>query len=78
MGATVLMRVQEFERSLDALREVHDLLDPDIHRWLLAFHDWIVAENLTLLGQFDDAGPAARSSVERFDAEGEVWLPVGP
>ena len=77
-GATVLMRVQEFERSLDALREVHDLLNLDIHRWLLAYHDWIVAENLTLLGQFDNAEPAARSSVERFDAEGEAWSSVGP
>ena len=76
--ATVLMRALEFERSLGALSEAHDLLEPGVHGWLLAYHDWIVAENLTLLGQFDDAEPAARSSVERFDAQGEVWMSVGP
>ena len=76
--ATVLMRAQESERSLGALSEAHDLLEPAVHGWLLAYHDWIVAENLTLLGQFDGAEPAARSSVERFDAQGEVWMSVGP
>ena len=76
--ATVLMRAQESERSLGALSEAHDLLEPAVHGWLLAYHDWIVAENLTLLGQFDDAEPAARSGAERFDAQGEVWMPVGP
>ncbi len=76
--ATVLMRAQESERSLGALSEAHDLLEPGVHGWLLAYHDWIVAENLTLLGQFDDAEPAARSGVERFDAQGEVWMSVGP
>jgi predicted ATPase len=75
--ATVLMRAQEPERSLDALNEAHDLLEPGVHGWLLAVHDWIVAENLTLLEQFDDAEPAARSCVERFDAQGEVWMSVG-
>jgi tetratricopeptide (TPR) repeat protein len=38
----------------------------------------IVAWNLALLGRFDDAEPAARSSVERFDTQGEVWLSVDP
>jgi predicted ATPase/DNA-binding SARP family transcriptional activator len=76
--ATVLMRAQEFERSLGALSEAHDLLEPGVHGWLLAYHDWIVAWNLTLLGQFDDAEPAARSSAERFDTQGEVWLSVDP
>jgi predicted ATPase/DNA-binding SARP family transcriptional activator len=76
--ATVLMRAQEFERSLDALSEAHGLLEPAVHGWLLAVHDWIVAWNLTLLGQFDDAEPAARSSAERFDAQGDVWLSVDP
>jgi predicted ATPase/DNA-binding SARP family transcriptional activator len=76
--ATVLMRAQEFERSLGALSEAHGLLEPAVHGWLLAVHDWIVAWNLTLLGQFDDAEATARSSVERFDAEGEVWLSVDP
>ena len=76
--ATVLMRVQEFERSLDALREAHDLLEPAVHGWLLALHDWIVAWDLALLGRFDEAEAAARASVERFNAEGEVWLSVDP
>ena len=76
--ATVLMRAQEFERSLGALSEAHELLEPAKHGWLLAYHDWIVAENMMLLGQFDDAEPAARSSAERFDAQGEVWMSVGP
>ena len=76
--ATVLMRAQEFERSLDALSEAHDLLEPAVHGWLLALHDWIVAWNLALLGRLDDAEQAAHSSVERFDAQGEVWLSVDP
>jgi predicted ATPase/DNA-binding SARP family transcriptional activator len=74
--ATVLMRAHEFERSLDALSEAHDLLEPAVHGWQLALHDLIVAWDLALLGQFDDAEQAARSSVERFDAQGEVWLPL--
>ena len=76
--ATVLMRAQEFGRSLGALSEAHDLLEPAVHGWLLAYHDWIVASNMMLLGQFDDAEPAARSGAERFDAQGEVWMSVGP
>ena len=74
--ATVLMRAQEFERSLDALSQAHDLLEPAVHGWQLALHDLIVAWNLALMGRLDDAEPAAHSSVERFDAQGEVWLPV--
>ena len=77
-SGTVLMRALESERSLAALSEAHELLEPAKHGWLLAYHDWIVAENLTLLGQFDDAEPAARSGVEGFDAQGEVWMSVGP
>ena len=74
--ATVLMRAHEFERSLDALSEAHDLLEPAVHGWQLALHDLIVAWNLALLGRLDDAEQAAHSSVERFDAHGEVWLSV--
>jgi len=77
-GATVLMRALEFERSLGALSEAHDLLEPGVHGWLLAVHDWIVAWNLTLLGRFDNAEQAAQSSVERFDTQGDVWLSVDP
>jgi predicted ATPase/DNA-binding SARP family transcriptional activator len=74
--ATVLMRAHGFERSLDALSEAHDLLEPAVHGWQLALHDLIVAWNLALLGRLDDAEQAAHSSVERFDMQGEVWLPV--
>ena len=74
--ATVLMRAQEFERSLDALSQAHDLLEPAAHGWQLALHDLIAAWNLALMGRLDDAEPAAHSSVERFDAQREVWLPV--
>jgi tetratricopeptide (TPR) repeat protein len=76
--ASVLMRAQEFQRSLDALSEAHDLLEPAVHGWLLAYHDCIVAWNLALSGRLDDAEPTARSSVERFDAQGEVWYTVDP
>ncbi len=78
LTASVLMRAQEFERSLDALSEARGLLEAAGDGWLLAFHDWIVAENLRLLGRFADAEPAARSSIERFDSLGEVWSSVGP
>ena len=48
------------------------------HGWLLAAHDLIVAWNLASLGRLEDAELAARSSLERFDAEGEVLLVVSP
>ena len=76
--ATVLMRASEFERSLGALRDAHDLLEPAVNGWQLAMHDLIVAWDLALMGRLDDAEPAARSSAERFDAQGEVWLSVDP
>jgi predicted ATPase/DNA-binding SARP family transcriptional activator len=76
--ATVLMRAQEFERSLDALSQAHDLLEPAVHGWQLAMHDLILAWNLALLGRLDDAEQAAHSSIERFGRQGEVWLSVDP
>ena len=76
--ATVLVRAREFERSLELLREAHDLLQPASHAWLLAAHDLLVAWNLASLGRLEEAEPAARSSVKRFDAEGEVFLVVSP
>ena len=76
--ATVLMRAHEFERSLDALSQAHDLLEPALHGWQLARHDLILAWNLALLGRLDDAEQAARSSIERFSTQGEVWLSVDP
>src|SRR5450755_2514174 len=76
--ATVLVRAHEFRRSLEMLGEAHDLLQPAGPSWLLAAHDLLVAWNLASLGQLEDAEPAARSSVKRFDAEGEVLLVVSP
>jgi len=65
-------------RTADALSEAHDLLESAVHGWLLAVHDCMVAWNLALSGRLDDAEPTARSSVERFDAQGEVWCTVDP
>ena len=76
--ATVLGFAHQFGRSLDALSEARDLLEPAGHGWLLGVHDLIVAWNLLSLGRLEDAEPAARSSLERFDAAGEVLLVVSP
>jgi predicted ATPase/DNA-binding SARP family transcriptional activator len=76
--AAVLVRAHEFGRSLDALAEARDLLEPSGHGWLLAGHDLVLAWTLVSLGRLGDAEAAARSSVEGFDAEGEVWLVVSP
>ncbi len=76
--ATVLGFAHHFGRSLDALGEARDLLEPAGHGWLLGAHDLIVAWNLLSLGRLEDAEPVARSSLERFDAEGEALLVVSP
>jgi predicted ATPase/DNA-binding SARP family transcriptional activator len=76
--AAVLVRAHEFERSLELLAEAHDLLQAAGHGWLLAVHDLILAWNLASLGRLEDAESAARSSVKRCDAEGEVLLVVSP
>jgi len=76
--ATVLVCAREFERSLELLHDAHALLEPAGHGWLLAAHDLIVAWNLASLGRLEDAELAARSSLERFDAEGEVLSVVSP
>jgi predicted ATPase/DNA-binding SARP family transcriptional activator len=76
--ATVLGFAHHFDRSLDALSEAQDLLEPAGHGWLLAVHDLIVAWNLLSLGRLEDAEPVARSSLERFDAAGEVLVVVSP
>ena len=68
--ATVLGFAHHFDRSLEALGEARDLLEPAGHGWLLAVHDLIVAWNLLSLGRLEDAEPVARSSLERFDAAG--------
>jgi tetratricopeptide (TPR) repeat protein len=76
--ATVLGFAHHFERSLDALSEARDVLEPAGHGWLLAVHDLIVAWNLVSLGRLEDAEPVARSSLERFDAAEEVLVIVSP
>ena len=76
--ATVLGFAHHFRRSLDALGEARDLLEPGSHGWLLGAHDLIVAWNLLSMGRLEEAEPAARSSLERFDAAGEVLLVVSP
>ena len=76
--AAVLVRAHEFERSLELLAEAHDLLQAAGHGWLLAAHDLILAWNLASLGRLEDAESAARSSVKRFDAEGDVLLVISP
>ena len=54
------------------------MLEPAGDGWLLAAHDLIVGVNLASLGRPEDAESAARSSLKRFDAEGEVFLVVSP
>jgi predicted ATPase/DNA-binding SARP family transcriptional activator len=76
--ATVLGFAHRFDRSLDALAEARELLEPADHGWLLAVHDLIVAWNLVSVGRLEDAEPVARSSLERFDAAGEVLVVVSP
>jgi predicted ATPase len=76
--ASVLHRAHEFERSLEMLGEAHDLLQPAGHGWLHGTHDLLIAWNLASLGRLQDAEQAARSSVQHFDAEGEVLLVVSP
>ncbi len=76
--AAVLVRANEFGRSLEVLGEAHDLLQRAGNGWLLAVHDLMVAWNLFSLGRLEDAETAARSSVERFDAQRETWAVVSP
>ena len=78
LGATIRIRTHEFNRSLEALGEAQALLDPDEHGWLLGAHDLIVSWNMASLGHLEEAETAARSSVKRFDAEGEAFLVISP
>ena len=76
LGATVLIRAYEFSRSLEALAEARALLEPDEQGWLLGAHDMLVSWNMASFGRLDEAEAAARSSIARFDAVGEVLLVV--
>ena len=76
--AAVLGWALEFGRALEVLGEARDLLEPSGDGWLLATHDLMVVWNLLSLGRLEDAEPVVRSSLERFDAEGEVLVVVSP
>jgi predicted ATPase/DNA-binding SARP family transcriptional activator len=76
LRATVLIRAYEFSRSLEALAEARALLEPDEQGWLLGAHDMLVSWTMASFGRLDEAEAAARSSIERFDAVGEVLLVV--
>ena len=77
--AAVLVRAHEFGRSLDVLGQVHDLLEPSRHRWLLAVHDMVLAWTLMSLGRLGDAEAAARSSLSKASTPMErSWLVVSP
>jgi predicted ATPase/DNA-binding SARP family transcriptional activator len=76
LRATALIRAYEFSRSLEALAEARALLEPDEQGWLLGAHDMLVSWNMASFGRLDEAEAAARSSIERFDAVGEVMLVV--
>src|SRR6202044_1381982 len=72
LGASVLIRAHQFGRSLEALAEAQMLLGPHDHGWLLGTHDMLVSWNMASFGRLDEAQAAALSSIERFDAAGEV------
>jgi len=76
LGTTVLIRTYEFSRALDTLAEARALLEPDEQGWLLGAHDMLVSWTLASFGRLEEAEAAARSSIERFDAVGEVLLVV--
>ncbi|MGH9120435.1 MAG: ATP-binding protein [Acidimicrobiales bacterium] len=78
LASAVLVRAHEFVRSLEILREAQLLLEEDEQGWLLGAHDMLVAWNMASLGRLDEAERAARSSVSRLDAAGEVLLVVSP
>ena len=56
--------------------ETQMLLGPHEHGWLLGTHDMLVSWNMASFGRLDEAEAAALSSIERFDAAGEVLLVV--
>ncbi len=67
---------QRWLLATDDTMETQMLLGPHEHGWLLATHDMLVSWNMASLGRLDEAEAAARSSIERFDAAGEVLLVV--
>jgi predicted ATPase/DNA-binding SARP family transcriptional activator len=61
LGASVLVRAHEFDRSMEALREARALLEPE-NGWLLGAHDMLLTWNLAAFGRLDEAESAAVSA----------------
>jgi predicted ATPase len=76
LWGVVLVRAHELGRSLHVLEEARGWLERAGSEWLLAAHDLMVAFNLAPLGRLNEAEAAARSSLDRFDTVGEVFLSV--
>jgi tetratricopeptide (TPR) repeat protein len=67
---------QRWRHGTDDTMDTQMLLGPGEHGWLLGTHDMLVSWNMASFGRLDEAEAAALSSIERFDAAGEVLLVV--
>ena len=67
---------QRWLPGTDDTMETQMHLGPHEHGWLLGTHDMLVSWNMASFGRLDEAEAAALSSIERFDAAGEVLLVV--
>jgi predicted ATPase/DNA-binding SARP family transcriptional activator len=67
---------QRWQLGAHDTTETQMLLGPHEHGWLLGTHDMLVSWNMASFGRLDEAEAAALSSIERFDAAGEVLLVV--
>ncbi len=67
---------QRWLPGTDDTMETQMHLGPDEHGWLLGTHDMLVSWNMASFGRLDEAEAAALSSIERFDAAGEILLVV--
>ena len=67
---------QRWQLGAHDTMETQMLLGPHEHGWLLGTHDMLVSWNMASFGRLDEAEAAALSSIERFDAAGEVLLVV--
>jgi predicted ATPase/DNA-binding SARP family transcriptional activator len=76
--AASLSNARVLARSLDVLDEAGEVLKRVDHSWLSATRDILRAFNLAPLGRLDEAEAAARSSLEGFEALGEVWFTMDP
>jgi predicted ATPase/DNA-binding SARP family transcriptional activator len=67
---------QRWRHGTDDTMDTQMLLGPGEHGWLLGTHDMLVSWNMASFGRLDEAEAAALSSIERFDAAGEMLLVV--